>query len=247
MINAIVIDDEPLNALNLQRLLEHYCPEVTVAGVAHNADDGINLIITKNPDLVFLDIRMPDKNGFDMLRELRSPSFELIFVTAFDQYGIQAVKFAALDYLLKPLNIDELKAAVAKACNRILQKKQNVQLEYLVEILKQGQMKDDHRIALPSAKETRFVYTRDITRCESTNSYTTFFMKDGEKIVVSVSIYEYEEMLASYGFLRSHQSHLVNRKFVKSLVRESGGYLLMSDGSQVPVSRQRRDEVRKGL
>ncbi|WP_106528695.1 LytR/AlgR family response regulator transcription factor [Chitinophaga niastensis] len=247
MINALIIDDEPINIINLQRLLEQHCPGVRVTGTANGAADGITAIQQLRPDLVFLDIQLPDKNGFELLKELPSADFALIFVTAFDQYGIQAVKFAAMDYLLKPVDTEELKTAVEKASSVIAKKKQSQQMQYLVEILHQGQQKDEHRIALPSLKETRFVYTKDIVRCESSNSYTHFYIKDGEKITVAVSIYEYEEMLAPYGFVRCHQSHLVNKKFVRSMVKESGGYLLMEDGVQVPVSRARRDELKKGL
>lgn len=247
MINALIIDDEPINIINLQRLLEQHCPDVQVTGTANGAAEGIVAIQQLRPDLVFLDIQMPDKSGIDMLKELPSPNFALIFVTAYDQYGIQAVKFAAMDYLLKPVDTGELKIAVDKAAVAISKKKQHQQMQYLVEILQQGQQKEEHRIALPSLKETRFVYTRDIVRCESSNSYTHFYLKDGEKITVAVSIYEYEEMLGPYGFLRCHQSHLVNKKFVRSMVKESGGYLLMLDGSMIPVSRSKRDELKKGL
>lgn len=246
--NALIIDDEPINIINLQRLLEQHCPDVQVTGTATGAAEGILTIQRLRPDLVFLDIQMPEKSGIDMLKEIPTPNFALIFVTAYDQYGIQAVKFAAMDYLLKPVDVAELKIAVAKAAVAISQKKQQQQMQYLVEILQQGQQKEEHRIALPSLKETRFVYTRDIVRCESSNSYTYIYLKEGEKIMVAVSIYEYEEMLAPYGFLRCHQSHLVNKKMVKSMVKESGGgYLLLQDGSIIPVSRAKRDDIKKGL
>lgn len=247
MINALIIDDEPINVLNLQRLLEQHCPDVHVSGTAGGADQGISAIQQLRPDLVFLDIQMPVKNGFDMLKALPSADFALIFVTAFDQYGIQAVKFAAMDYLLKPVDSEELKTAVDKAVSSIARRKQTEQLQYLMEILRQAPLKEEHRIALPSSKETRFVYTRDIVRCESSNSYTQLYMKDGEKITVAVSLYEYDEMLSPYGFIRCHQSHLVNKKHVRSMIKESGGYLLMDDGAQVPISRAKRDELRKGL
>jgi two-component system LytT family response regulator len=247
MIKALIIDDEPINVINLQRLLEANCPEVEIIGTAKGADEGILLIKQFNPDLVFLDIHMPGKNGFDMLKELPGINFALIFVTAFDQYGIQAIKFAAMDYLMKPVDADELKVAVEKASTAIVKKKQSEKVQYLMEILHSGSVKDEHRIALPSLKETRFVYTVNITRCESSNSYTHFYLKDGERITVATPLYEYEEMLAPYGFIRCHQSHLVNKQYVRSLVKESGGYLQMEDGSQVPVSRTKRDELKEGL
>ena len=225
--------------------MQQYCPQVTVLGTALNAEAGATIILTHDPDLIFLDIQMPGKDGFELLRSLHAYTFELIFVTAFDQYGIQAVKFAAIDYLVKPINTEELKLAVQKAIYRSRQKKQNKQLENLVEILEQR--KESHRIALPGAKETRFVKTDDIIRCESSNNYTTFFIKGGERIMTSKPIFEYEEILKSYGFIRCHQSHLVNKKQIKSWVKEDGGFLLLENGVQVPVSRLKKDIVRAEL
>ena len=241
---ALIIDDEPINIINLQRLLEQYFPEVTVAGTANNAEEGITAIRLLQPDLVFLDIQMPGESGLDMLKRLPPSDFALIFVTAYDQYGIQAVKFAAMDYLLKPIDTAELRVAVDKVIAAIAMKRQGSQLRHLVEIL---QSRDEPRIALPSLKETRFVYVKDIVRCESVNSYTNFYTTEGEKITVAVSIYEYEELLGPHGFLRCHQSHLVNKRFVRSLVKENGGFLLMQDGAEVPVSRARRDEIKRKL
>jgi two-component system, LytTR family, response regulator len=240
-----IIDDEDNNIDNLQQLLLEYCSEVKVVGAASDADAGAALINRAQPDLVFLDIEMPGKNGFDLLKSLPELNFELIFVTAHHQYGIQAVKFAAIDYLLKPINIEELKGAVAKAVKKRAEKNRNVQLENLIQILHQQHAKSEHRIALPTAKETRFAKTEEIIRCESSNIYTTFYLVSGEKIMVSKPIYEYEELLADYQFIRCHQSHIVNKKFIKSWVKEDGGYLLLYDKTQVPVSRQNRESIRQ--
>ncbi|MBL7763930.1 MAG: response regulator transcription factor [Chitinophagaceae bacterium] len=245
MIRAILVDDEQNNIDNLRKLLEKYCPEVAVISMTTSAIDGKRMITEQKPDLIFLDIQMPDKNGFELLKSLNSYSFEVIFVTAFDKYGIQAVKFSAIDYLLKPINIEELKSAVNKAAEKIVQKKQNYQLENLLRLLQQ--QREEHRIAIPAAKEIRFVKTQDIIRCESSNNYTTFFLNSGEKLIVSKPIYEYEELLSDYGFIRCHQSHLVNKKFVRSIVKEDGGYLLLEDNEQIPVSRQKKEEVKNSL
>lgn len=247
MLRAVIIDDESNNIDNLRALLTKHCPDVAIAGTASNADDGKQLILELNPDLVFLDIQMPVKNGFDLLSSLDSYEFEIIFVTAYDQYGIQAVKFAALDYLLKPVNIEELKKAVQKANEKSQQKKQNFQLENLISLLKQQQQKDEHRIALPTSRETRFAYPADIVRCESSNNYSFFYFATGEKIIVSRPIYEYEELLTPYGFIRCHQSHLVNKKFIRSWIKEDGGYLLLTDNTQLPVSRQKKDLIKSEL
>ena len=243
-LSAVIIDDEQNNIDNLRSLLAEYCPQVDVVAGAGNAAEGKSSILQYSPDLVFLDIQMPGKNGFDLLQSLPNYDFEVIFVTAYDQYGIQAVKFAAIDYLLKPIDTDELKRAVEKVFLKSRQKKQNLQLENLLQLLHHRQKKEEHRLALPTAKEIRYVRTADIVRCESSNSYTSFYLYNGEKLLVSRPVYEYEEVLKDYGFIRCHQSHLVNLKYVKSWVKEDGGYLYLEDKTEIPVSRNKRELVR---
>ncbi len=246
-IRAVLIDDEKNNIDNLRQLLNAYCPEVTVVATANNADTGKEIILQYQPDLVLLDIQMPAKNGFDLLKSLPKFDFEIIFVTAYDQYGIQAVKFAAVDYLLKPINTDELQLAIKKAFEKSLQKKQNLRLENLIQLLQQQQHKDEHRIALTTLKETRFVLATQVIRCESSNNYSSFYLANGEKLLVSKPIFEFEEILKSYGFIRCHQSHLVNKKYIKSWVKEDGGYLLLENGTQIPISRNKKDAVTEAL
>jgi two-component system LytT family response regulator len=247
MIKAVIIDDEQNNIDNLQYLLTRHCPHIQLAGSARNAMAGQALIEQHQPDLVFLDIRMPEKNGFELLQSLPGYRFEVIFVTAYDLYGIQAVKFAAIDYLLKPIHAEELKTAVHKVAEKNRQQKQNLQIENLLQLLQHQQQKEEHRIALPTARETRFARTQEIIRCESTNNYTTFYFNNGEKLMVSKPIYEYEELLTSYGFIRCHQSHLVNKRYIKSWIKEDGGYLLLDDQTQLPVSRQKKDSIKEEL
>jgi len=247
MINAIIVDDEQHNIDNLKNLLSKYCPEVTIVATAQNADEARQIILRENPDLLFLDIQMPRKNGFDLLQSLNNFSFEIIFVTAFDKYGIRAIKFSAIDYVLKPVNIPELKSAIEKATEKINQKKKNLKLENLLQLLEQKHVPEDHRIALPTLKEIRFAKTVDIIRCESSNNYTSFFLIGKEKLIVSKPIYEYEELLTDYGFIRCHQSHLINRIFIRSIIKEDGGYLLLEDNSQIPISRQKKEEIKNLL
>jgi two-component system, LytTR family, response regulator len=244
-ITAVLIDDERNNLDNLHQLLNRYCSEVQVVATAGNAADGRRMILEHQPDLVLLDIEMSGRNGFDLLKSLPQYDFEVIFVTAYDQYGIQAVKFSAIDYLLKPINPDELQYAINKVISKNRSKKQNFQLENLIRIFQQ--QKEDQRIALPTQKETRFIPTGDIVRCESSNNYTSFVLVNAEKIIVSKPIYEYEELLSNYGFIRCHQSHLLNKKYIKSLKKEDGGYLLMENGEQIPVSRAKKDLVSDAL
>lgn len=245
MINAIIIDDEPHNIVNMAKLLQEYCAQVNVLATATNAADARTAILQHQPDLLFLDIQMPDENGFDLLKSIKGFNFEVIFVTAYDKYGIQAVKFAAIDYLLKPVNIIEMKEAVEKVLLKKQQARQNLQLENLLQLLQQSQSKELHRIALPTAKETRFINPAQIIRCESSNNYTTFFLQDGEKILVSKPIFEYEELLVPYGFLRCHRSHLVNKKFIKSMIKEHGGSLILEDGTQLPTNKQKLEELKQ--
>jgi len=247
MINAVIIDDEKNNIDNLKGLLLMHCPEVKVVAEALNAEEGADKIAHYEPDLIFLDIQMPGKNGFEMLQSLSNHDFEIIFVTAFDQYGIQAIKFSAIDYLLKPVNIEELKTAVAKVIEKYKKENENLRLENLLELLQNRQPKTQHRLALATAKETRFVNTEEIIRCESSNAYTSFYLTGGQKIIVSKPIFEYEELLKDYGFIRCHQSHLVNKLKVKSWIRKDGDHLLMEDNSQIPVSRNKKEIVSEAL
>lgn len=247
MINTIIVDDEQHNIDNLVNLLQKHCPLVNVVATAMGADEAAAAINQHNPALLLLDIQMPGKNGFELLRSLPACDFEVIFVTAYDQYGIQAIKFSAIDYLLKPVNITELKDAVNKVAAHISNKKQNFLLQNLVAHLQVNRNRDEHRIALPGSKETRFVLTTAILRCESSNNYTMFYINTGEKIMVSKPIFEYEELLADYGFIRCHQSHLVNSKYIKSWLKEDGGYLLLEDGVRVPIAKQKREYVKKLL
>lgn len=247
MIRAIIIDDERNNIDNLAGLLKKHCPEVQIIGSAIDADGGISTINELTPDLLFLDIQMPGKNGFDVLSALPHHQFEVIFVTAFDQYGIQAVKFAAIDYLLKPVDPQELKLSIQKVAEKLGRKKENLQLENLLELLRHKDSKTQHKLALASTKEIQFVNTADIIRCESSNTYTNFFLADDSSILVSKPIFEYDELLIEYGFVRCHQSHLVNTAFVKSWIKEDSGYLLLTNGTRIPVSRNKKDAVLKVL
>jgi len=244
---CVIIDDELNNIENLGILLRNYCPDTEVLATATNVDDGKYIIRNYKPDLVFLDIQMPGKNGFDLLRELDEFDFEVIFVTAYNEFAIHAMKFSAVDYLLKPVNISELQSAVTRANKRLDLKLQNNKLENLINLLQKQQNKSEHRIGLTTLKETRFVKTNEITRCESSNNYSTFYLNNGEQLLVSKPIYEYEQLLNGYGFIRCHQSHIINRIFVKSWVKELGGYILMHDGKEIPISRNKKELLKDFL
>lgn len=247
LFTALIIDDEQNNIDNLKLLLNQYCPNISIINHAKNAFEAEKIINLKKPEIIFLDIQMPEKNGFQLLQSLPNHNFEIIFVTAFDQYGIKAIKFSAIDYLLKPIDIEELKAAVQKAIVRIQEKKQNQHLDNLIQILQNKQEKEHHRIGLSTSKETRFVKTGEIIRCEASNNYTTFYLEEGEKIITSRPISEYEGLLNTYGFIRCHQSHLLNKKFIKSISKQDGGYLILFDNSTIPISRTKKELVKNAM
>lgn len=246
MIQAIIVDDELSNIENLQALLTKHCLQVNIIGTALNNAAAVELINRHQPDLVFLDIQLRDDSGLNLLKLVNNKLFEVIFVTAYDQYGIQAVKFAALDYLLKPVDIDELIAAVDKVETKLKEKQHNRQLDFLVNQLKKDD-KQPTKIALQQQKEIRYISLTDIVRCEADNTYTFFYLMTGERILVSKGLKEYADMLPTDSFLRIHQSHLVNISFVKSWLKEDGGVLLLTNGDKVPVSRPNREKVRSVL
>lgn len=243
---AIIVDDEPANVKNLSVLLEKYCPQVEILGAATNNQNALSLFESDRPDLIFLDIQLDNDTGFNLLKLLPKKDFEVIFVTAYDNYGIQAIKFAALDYILKPIDIDELVSAVNKAEIKLREKHQTMQLDFLV-----NHIKRDHavplKIALPQQKEIIYVLVNHIVHCEAEGTYTFFYLRNGEKILVSKVLKEYAELLENNGFIRTHQSHLVNLSFVKSWLKEDGGALLLETGERIPVSRPHKDKVRSKL
>lgn len=243
---AVLIDDEISNLENLWALLEKHCPQVTILATAQNVSEGVDAIEKHLPDLVFLDIQMGEQTGFDVLKLLPKRNFEVIFVTAYDQYGIQAVKFAALDYLLKPIDIEELMNAVNKAEYKLTTQIQNLQLDFLLQQLKKPEA-NVSTIALQMQSEIRYVPLSEIIRCEADDSYTNFFLVNSERILVSKSLKEYADLLRPNGFLRTHQSHLVNPKYVKSWLKEDGGILLLMSGEKIPVSKPNKETVKQAL
>lgn len=247
MMTSIIVDDELNNIEVLQQYLHEHLPDVQVLAHAQSVDEAKKLIQRHQPDLLFLDIQMPNKNGFDLLKELPHIDFEVIFITAFDQYGIQAIKFSALDYLLKPLDVTELIPAVHKAERRITSKKYNKGIDNLLENIKQTAPVDDPRIALPTLQETHYVNISKIVRCQAEDNYTHIWLDNGAPVLVSKTLKVFVELLSPHHFIRTHQSHLVNKKYIKSFLKEDGGVLLMLDNTRVPISRQRKESVKKYL
>ncbi len=237
---AVIIDDEPDSRETLRLLLETYCEGVSVEGMAQSALSGIDLIKRIEPDLVFLDISMPGKDGFYVMEQFRDPDFEVIFVTAYDHYAIQAIRLAALDYLLKPVDIVYLRKAIEKAREKMKQKQRLDQLDVLISNLKGGSK--PAKIAIPTAMGFEYVNIRQIVRCEAEGGYTRFHMDDGQNQLVSRNLGEYEELLEPYGFFRIHHSHLINLDHVRSYEKGRGGHVKMTDNHVLEVAQRKKAE-----
>ncbi len=245
MIKAVIVDDEPYCCESLVTLLERYCPAVTVADICYSGEAALLAIKEQQPQIVFLDIEMPRMNGFEMLEKLPEIHFEIIFTTSYDQYAIKAIRFSALDYLLKPVDREELQRAVQKVIQR-LQYPLPQQLEILLHKLHQP-VSAVQKIALPTMEGLQMIDVGDIISCASDSNYTILLLKNKQKIIVSRTLKEIEEMLEEYSFLRVHHSYLVNLNEVEKYIKGEGGYLIMSDGSSVDVSRSRKEMLLKKL
>jgi len=248
-LRALIIDDETNAREALANLLQIVCPEVEICGQARNADQGIGLIREKNPDLIFLDIQMPGKTGFDLLATFDKIDFGVIFTTAYQEYAIRAFRFSAIDYLLKPIDPDELQVAVAKFKSKMTSVNPQ-QIQILQEHLDPAKSprliarkrNENQRIALPTAEGIHFIQMTDIIQCESLGSYTKFHLIKGPSIVVSRLLKEYEEILDNYYFFRVHQSNIINLEHIKRYVKGDGGQVWMSDNTEIEVSRRRKEE-----
>lgn len=239
MIKAIIVDDEPNCCEILATLLERYCPQVKVADICYSGETALTSIIEINPDIVFLDIEMPQMNGFELLEKLQTVNFKLIFTTSYDQYAIKAIRFSALDYLLKPIDREELQNAVKKALQSLDQPMAQ-QFEVLMQkINKTGN--GGQKIALPTMEGLQLIAIDNIISCESERNYTIIYLKQKQKMVISRPLKEMEELLEDHSFLRVHHSYLVNLKEISKYIRGEGGYLIMSDGSHVDISRSKKE------
>lgn len=242
MIKAIIVDDEQRSREALNGLIERYCPEVFVIAEATGCNDGIDKARKFEPDLVFLDIQMPDGSGFNFLEAFDKINFEVIFTTAHDQFAIKAIKYSALDYLLKPVDPDELKVAIHKYLQKNDKGKINDNIKVLLDNIKSPQ-NDAKKIILSTSEGMHIVSTDDIVRCESDDYYTNFFFVNGTSLLISKTLKQNEAMLSDFDFIRPHKSHLVNIKYIKSFLKVDGGYILMTDGSKIPVSRRKRESI----
>ncbi len=243
MLNAIIIDDVPQARETLKEDLETYCPQVKIIGEAEGVVSGAKLLRNKKPDILFLDIQMQDGSGFDLLEILPEISFKVIFTTASDAFAIKAFRYAALDYLLKPIDPDLLIEAVQKAETK------SAGQEESLELLKEN-LQPNHtprRLALHTSDKIHITEISDIVRCESSGNYTNFHFTNNKKLLVTKTLKEFDKLLDDQGFMRVHQSHLINTSQIQEFVKTDGGYLVMKDKTKIPVSTRKRPIVVKLL
>ncbi len=243
MISAIIIDDIQQARNTLKEDLKNYCPNITVIGEAEGVVSGVKLLKAKQPDVLFLDIQMQDGSGFDLLEILPEIPFKVIFTTASDAFAIKAFRFSAIDYLLKPIDPDELIEAVKKLEAEQAPQKENIDL--LLNSVKENS--GPRRLALHTQEKIHITNVEDIIRCESSGNYTIFHFADSPKLMVTKTLKEYDQLLQDHGFIRVHQSHLINRQRIKEFVKIDGGYLVMQDKTHVPVSLRKKSTVIKML
>lgn len=238
---ALIIEDEQKSREMLSEILKKYYPQIAILGLAKNVAEAVELIEKTKPNLLFLDISMPDGTGFDVLEKTLGHHFDIIFTTATDKHALKAIKYSACDYLLKPIDLDELHDAI----NRV-EKKHSVEmpsmenLQFLIQNLKRT---DDNynKISLPTGNAFEIIQIKDIIRCEADGSYTNFFLVGGKKLMVSASLKHYEDLLPEKDFIRIHHHNLVNMNHVIRFLKEDGGYAIMSDNSKLEISRRKKE------
>ena len=241
-IKSIIVDDEANGRENISFLLKEFCPEIEITGVASNLKEAENLIRRKRPQLVFLDIQLGAETAFTLLKRLDNINFEIIFVTAHDHFALRAFEFMAVDYLLKPIEIDKLRNAVANAVNRIGQKSLHLSMEEMMMHV-QNFSREQHKIALATQHGYEMVYIKDIMYCTADGSYTHFHFVSGSVLVVSKNLKYYENLLNDYSFIRGHNTTLVNLRFVKRIDRTGGGSIVMDDDKELPLAKAKRLEL----
>jgi two-component system LytT family response regulator len=239
MLKSIIIDDELKARESLKKMLLTFCENIEVMATCQNVMEAIEAINRTKPDVIFLDIQMQGETGFDLLTQLKSVDFEVIFTTAHSEYAIKAIKFSAIDYLLKPIDVTELQAAVEKVRNT---KGGNIveRMQQLLQNMKTPSP-DKYKLALPTAEGLTFIKIEDVMYLKASGNYTEIFMHNGQKHLVSRHLKEYDDLLAEQNFFRIHHSTLINVNFIKNYVRGEGGYVIMSDSSSLDVSRRKKD------
>lgn len=245
MLKAIIIDDEPKGRQALRQKLLEYCPQVQLLAEAASGLEGIQVIGQYRPDLVFLDIEMPNMSGFDMLNKIGEKHFHVIFTTAYDQYAIKAIRYAAFDYLLKPVDIEELKTAVGNIA--ALPAADTPKQVALLQQNMQQPKKHLHKLAIPTSDSLLFFDINTIIYLEASSNYTNIYFTDGTKIIASRTLKDFEELLPGEVFFRPHHSYIINLNFIKRYIRGDGGQVEMQNGSYIDVSRRKKEDFLKTI
>lgn len=245
MLKAILIDDEENSLSALKEKLQAHCPQIHIAALCSNAETGAGAIDSLHPDIVFLDIEMPVTNGFVMLQRLQYKNFELIFTTAYDHYAVKAIRYSALDYLVKPVEVEELKAAVQKAEEKRNKSYPNPQIELLLEQLVSNKQ-SYNRIAIPTTEGLQFLKVENIIYLEASANYTHIYCGE-KKYTVSRTLKDYEELLPPSVFLRIHNSYIINKNFVEKYIRGEGGQVMLSNGVTLDVAKRKKSEFLKAI
>jgi len=250
MTTAILIDDDSNLRNGMRSMLERYAPEITILGEADNVIAGIEAIDTLKPQVVFLDIHLGDGTGFDILEQLAhkngKSSSHIVFITAHEQYAIKAFRFSALDFLLKPVDPEELQKVIQKIKSVLEKNDGYAHIDLLLENIRR-KVDNFKRIALSTSDGIHLFEISDIIRCESEDNYTKFYIKNHKPVLISKTLKEYEEMLAEHGFERIHQSHLINLAYLKSYIKRDGGYVVMADNSNLPISQRKKERLNELL
>ncbi len=241
MVPTLIVDDELHHRELLSGMLNKHFPQLKIKHQCTTVEEGIEKIAEHKPSLVFLDVMLPPKTGFDLLAAIHKIDFDIIFTTSFEQYALQALKMSAVDYLLKPFGVTELKSAVEKFESKLEMKQSLQHIQTLLHNVNTN-TSDKTKIALPTLNGYVFVHVADIIRCEADNVYTTFYFADKSKLVVSKSLKDCENLLTTYNFFRPHNSHLINMRFIKEYQKGDGGIIKMFDGSSIDLSRLRKDD-----
>lgn len=245
MVKVVIVDDEQNSREALIGKLDLFCPEVEIAGEASGVSEAVETINSVNPDAVFLDIKLAGESGFDILEAIAENDAvnpEIVFITAHDEFAIQAIKFSALDYLLKPIDPEELVKAIRKIEEQKGIPKNAANLNVLVENIRQAS-DSPKKIVVPTSDGMHIIKLSDIVRLESSSNYTTFFLNNEKSLLASKTLKEFDNMLSGYNFNRIHKSHLVNMNFLKRYVQTDGGYLILEDGSKIPVANRKKEQL----
>ncbi len=249
-ITALLIDDDANLRNGMRSLLERYAPEIMIIGEADNVKSGIEAMENLQPQVVFLDIQLGDGTGFDILEDIAQKrgksTSHIVFITAHEQYAVKAFRFSALDFLLKPVDPEELEKVIVKIKNVLTKNDNYAHIDLLLENIRK-KVDNFKRIALSTSDGIHLFEISDIIRCESEDNYTKFYIKNNKPILISKTLKEYEEMLTEHGFERIHQSHLINLSYLKSYIKKDGGYVVMADNSNLPISQRKKERLQEVL